>query len=326
MNHRRWRGEFLSYTPLWTSFALKPASSTFSTAYLVEMKRRAIVYLERSGQQPLTIFASIPCPGTGNFPNMIWEMLLSCLKRWRKADLVLLGHGAALDKLLRYGSSLESLRISITNFTPSLDNLNASLVAPRLTELDLTTYTASWQFPWAQLMKLKIHTFGAESQGVLFQLENIEELHISGGFYPCRPESPLLIKRLPGLRLLEIPLSFAPIFSRFTAPLLEHICILNGYVFYPNPEPYARELASLIQSSSCHIRRLEFVNRSSETMWVVLKALPSIEEFSMNYQSNPSIIREINITPGPDGCIYPQVYINGSVLERLTPSLDEGYE
>ena len=76
--------------------------------------RRATIYLERSGQHPLTIVVSMPCSGTEKFPKTVWGILLSCLKRWKKADLVL-GKGAARDELLRcrgYMSSLESLKMS----------------------------------------------------------------------------------------------------------------------------------------------------------------------------------------------------------------------
>jgi hypothetical protein len=79
---RHWRGAFVSYTNLWTSFALKPGN--FNAAYFVEMNRRAAMYLERSREQPLTIVVFAPCSGTQEFPKTVWRMLLSCLKRWKR--------------------------------------------------------------------------------------------------------------------------------------------------------------------------------------------------------------------------------------------------
>jgi hypothetical protein len=299
-------------TYLWTSFALKPGR--FDAADFVEMNRRAAIYLERSGQQPLTIVVSMPCSWTEKFPKTVWRMLLSFLKRWEKADLVL-RRGAARNELLRcrgYMSSLKSLRMSIPNST-ALKNYNTFKVAPHLTELDLAHrgYTATWQFPWAQLTKLKItasctefnHSYSNNLWGVLFQLENIEELHIITSFGHVTPPSPLPIILLPGLRLLEISLPFAMIFSWFTAPLLEHLHIqsISSANYLHHDQPYKRELMYLIQHSSCHIRRLVLENCRMEEMRIMMEALASVEELSINYLKSFAIIQDIARL---DGCIY----------------------
>ena len=311
---RHWRGAFLSYAHLWTSFALK--SGNFSGAYYAEMNRRAAIYLERSGQQPLTILVSgLLCLRTEKFPKTVWRMLLSCLKRWKKADLEL-GHGAALDELLKcrgYMSSLESLRMSIPDST-ALKNSNAFEVAPHLTELHLAYlgFAATWQFPWAQLTKLKLEVFHTEFDnysnniwGVLFQLQTVEWLTITTAPYydPSLPSS-LPIIHLPCLRFLEIPL--ATILSWFTAPLLEHLHVygcnaFGAYNYFHNDQPYERELTSLIQRSSCHIRRLTLENCRTEEMRIIIKTLDSVEELSVNYPSSPAIIQDVT---GLDGCIY----------------------
>jgi hypothetical protein len=303
---RHWRGAFLSYTHLWTSFTLKPG--TFSAAYFAEMNRRATIYLERSGQRPLTIVASMPCSGTEKFPKTVWKILLSCLKRWKKANLVL-GNGAARDELLRcrgYMSSLESLAVSIPDDT-SLKNYDAFQVGPQLTELDFAHpgYTAEWQFPWAQLTRLKI----VESNnlgGVRCQLKNIEQLTIIAGLYnPWFPSSLPMI-RLPGLRRLEMTLSSATMFSWFAAPLLEQLH-LHGYKhwasYFHSSQPYEREIMSLIQRSSCHIRRLAFERCRTEEMGRIVNALASVEELSISHPwaDSLSIIQDVT---GLDGRIY----------------------
>ena len=310
---RRWRGAFLYDTRLWTSFALEPG--TFSADYFVEMNRRVTIYLERSGQQPLTIDVAMPCSSPKTFPKTIWEMLLSCLKRWKKADLILV-YGGALDQLLRckeYMSSLESLTMCIPDLR-AVENYNIFQVAPHLTELGLAHpgYTSKWQFPWAQLTKLNLEVFCEEFNdhysnnlwGVLFQLKNIEELHIMATFGGARAPSPLPVACLPCLRLLEISLVSAMIFSWFTAPLLEHLHIHGcaNLAYDHDDQPYERELTSLIQRSSCHIRRLVLENCGTKEMRIMMKALAGVKELSItNYPGPPIIIQDIT---GLDNCIY----------------------
>ncbi|KAF8344922.1 hypothetical protein F5887DRAFT_235734, partial [Amanita rubescens] len=313
---RHWRGTFLSYTHLWTSFALKPGD--FGPAYCAEMNRRTTIYLKRSGQQPLTIDASTWCDSWSEiFPNAVWRMLLSCLKRWEKADLVL-RRGAARNELLRrrgHMSSLKSLRMYISNST-ALKHNNAFQVAPHLTELDLSHrgFAATWQFPWAQLTKLRIKTccdefkdYGHKLWGVLSQLDNIEELHIIATFSRVLPLSPRPIIRLPGLRVLGISLASATIISWLTAPLLTHLHIHGGCYFtdlyFLHCQPYKRELTSLIQRSSCHIRQLTLESCGRGEMRIIMEALASVEELSINYPLSESLAIIQDVT-GLDGCIY----------------------
>jgi hypothetical protein len=239
------------------------------------------------------------------------------LKRWKEADLVL-EDGAALDELLdcgEYMSSLESLRVS----TPEIfvKNYDAFEVAPHLTKLDLVHggFAAAWEFPWAQLTKLRIETpcdsfktYYANSNlwGVLSELENIEELHIiiETFSYPELPSS-LAIKRLPSLRLLEITLGFAIMFSWLTAPLLEHLYIRGCNICSACPplhnhQPYERQLTSLTQPLYCHIRRLTLERCRPKEMRIILKALASVEELSINYPRHLDVIEDIT---GVDGYI-----------------------
>ena len=308
---RHWRGEFLSYTPLWTSFALRPGTS-FSTAYFVEMSQRATIYLERSGQQPLTVVVSMQCLSAQRFSTPVWELLLSCLKRWKKADLVL-DHGA-LGKFLRctgHMSILESLKISMwADYMSALEDTNAFGVAPCLTELDLAIpkYTA-WQFPWAQLTRLTIDTsyqdvnsYSDDLWGVLLQLKNIEELHIITII--CLPKHPPSLPGIicfPVLRFLEISLAYVKLFSRFTAPLLEYLHI-HGHTISLEDDidiyDDQRELTPFIQRSSCHIRRLAFDNCPLGEMRGIMKALASVEELSIKNPRSLAIIQDIT------GCTY----------------------
>ena len=337
---RRWRGAFLSHTLLWTSFALKPSSSHFA-----EMNRRATLYLERSGQLPLTIDVSMPSSlGTQTFPRKVWGMLLSCLKRWKRANLKL--EGEATSQLVLGGlldcrmSSLESLRMSIPRSLALKYYYNVFQIAPHLTELDLTHpgYVAAWKFPWSQLTKLKLEASWEEFDRdrnnlweVLFRLENIEELHIITTFCHWKPcFRPPGIIRLPGLRLFEISLVFAMMFSWFTAPLLEHLHIHGwpgcAYDLFHDDQPYKREITSLIQRSSCHIRRLVLDNcRTSEEMCIVMKALASVEELSIIYPR-----RAFDVIQDVTRCVYlPKMqvlqvrthFIHESLVEKTVTAI-----
>ena len=311
---RHWRGEFLSYTPLWTSFSLSPApSSSTSGPYFVEMRRRAIIYLKRSGQQPLTVVVSTYCLSTDRFSTPVWELLLSCLKRWKKANLELV-HGA-LGKLLRcteHMSNLESLKIHMPDYMSALEDFSAFGVAPCLTELNLTIhkYRPTWQFPWAQLTKLTIDTSSHNSDdyrdsddlwGLLSQLKNIEKLHIMTPFYFPKPPPGIIC--LPVLRLLEIPLAHAILFSRFTVPLLEHLHIYGHMVSVLNNDIYdgQREIASFIQRSFYHIRRLTFDGWTRREMCIIMKALDGVEELSIIDPDSHAVIQDIT---GLNGSTY----------------------
>ena len=210
-------------------------------------------------------------------------------------------------------STLETLRIVFIPDYTAMEDFNAFEVAPRLTELHVVQHEyvkEIWHFPWAQLTKLKIESssyyYGNDLWKVLFQLENIEELHIITSIYSSPPSpDPLPIKCLPGLRLLETSFDFTPMFSWITAPLLEHLHLhrSNGHSFPDDSEAYERALASLIQRSSCQIHRLAFEECTAQEIRIVLDVLASIEELSItSHSGHLDIIRDI--TPGLDGCIY----------------------
>ncbi|KAF8337727.1 hypothetical protein F5887DRAFT_984638 [Amanita rubescens] len=112
--------------------------------------------------------------------------------------------------------------------------------------------------------------------------------------------------RLPNLRLLEISLGFAMIFSWFTAPLLEHLHIHGRsdprYDWVHDVQPYEREITSLIQRSSCHIRRLVLDDCRTKEMRIIMKSLASVEELSITYPRRTlDVIQDIT---GLEGCIY----------------------
>ncbi|KAF8337191.1 hypothetical protein F5887DRAFT_1244740 [Amanita rubescens] len=300
---RRWRETFISHPHLWTSLSM--GAGYYSASLLVRMKRRTAMCLERSRQLPLTIHVSESHSASEDFHMGIWEMLLSCSNRWKKADLVL-GTGSALNALNKRRNKmpiLESLKISICEMRK---DYGVFQVAPRLTELDLElTYQAiqQWQFPWAQLTKLRIEmTCLALTDGlrqVLFLLQSVEELRFSTTDYFSAFQTQWPAVRLARLRLLEVTPFIPGLLSWFITPCLENIqvgCIGNHV---DEEETYTRPISSLICRSSCQIRRLAIFYCGITESRMIMKALTSVEQLSI--MDFPCIIQSIL---GFDLCTY----------------------
>ena len=100
---RRWRTAFISHPRLWTSLSLCDVpEERYSVAYLAEMHRRSIIYLQRSGQLPLRVIlkARIPLPTAESPVKAIWIMLLSCSDRWESANIALPSTESVIDHAL----------------------------------------------------------------------------------------------------------------------------------------------------------------------------------------------------------------------------------
>ncbi|KAF8345012.1 hypothetical protein F5887DRAFT_1282986 [Amanita rubescens] len=289
-----WRVAFLSNPHIWTSFSLW--SGIFRPTYFIEMNQRTAMYLERSGQLPLTITISISSRRSDRFPKTVWKMLLSCMERWKRVNLVVMRSGVVLNDLLRCRGrmwSLESLRISTST---ARSNYDAFQVAPLLTELDLacSADAVTWQFPWSQLTKLRIEpncnyfTQTHNPFGFLSQLQNIEELHVAArGFIPPRAISPIpnSVIRLTRLRFLETSLDFPGIFSLITAPLLDRLHIYRCCPSY-GLESFENEFISMIHRSSCHIRQLRLQYLGAAEIFITSKAtLTGTEEILITLSS-----------------------------------------
>jgi len=197
---------------------------------------------------------------------------------------------------------LESLKISICEMRKDYDVFK---VAPRLTELDLElTYQAiqQWQFPWAQLTKLRIEmTCLALTDGlrqVLLLLQSVEELRFSTAHDFSAPQMRWPAVRLARLRVLEITPFIPGLLSWFITPCLEHIQV-GSIGDHVNEETYTEPISSLICRSSCHIRRLTIFYCGITELRMTMKALASVEELSI--MAFPCIIQCIL---GFDPCIY----------------------
>ena len=309
---RHWRTSLLSCPVLWTRLLLEldPRFCNHSTAYLAEMKRRSAIYLKRSGQLPLTVTISTAFSGTETFESpivTICNMLLSCSRRWRKADILLpLASSVNDDALLKCKGRmpiLESLRITLSAFKDSEDYRNVFEIAPHLTELDMRICygcTGGWTFPWEQLTKLRLSTYHAwfahgtvtELQAFLSQLQNVEELGFvfDDAAVQCLSQCGCPPVHLPCLRFLEASIVHPGVFSWFQVPLLEHLS-LGSVRWDPDSEGWVdlyhfqHEILSLVDRSSCRIRQLTLQYCDIEQIHSVMETLANVEEL---YIKNPS--------------------------------------
>ncbi|KAF8331152.1 hypothetical protein F5887DRAFT_1176962 [Amanita rubescens] len=288
---KRWRDAFISYPPLWISLSLRRRTRT-SAAYLAEMNRRTIIYLERSGQLPLTISISL-CHDTylnAPLPTMVLGTLISCSYRWNKLTLSVISQ-SELDFFRAKVPILSYLSIYMD--TLAMRNLHPDIieVAPRLTELKLTdpVEIRGWNFPWAQLTKLSIDSttnsiYSGDLQAFLIQLQNLETLTLCLISDATPPN--IRAVRLARLQSFETTLLHPIVFSWFTAPLLEHLDIYD--VAENDQESYNREILSLVNRSSCYIRRLTLEFGEIIVMSEMLKMLVHVEELVIKHSWNYS--------------------------------------
>ncbi|KAF8337175.1 hypothetical protein F5887DRAFT_1244662 [Amanita rubescens] len=298
---RRWRDVFISHPPLWTSLALHwdDFGRSREAAYMAETNRRTAIYVERSGQLPLTISISL----SGTRPSQTMKTLVSCSKRWKSLDICI-DAGSQME-LLECEGNLPNLTTLIIRGNVASNLSRIFEVTPRLTYLDVSGRIGQIAFPWAQLTRFRISVcwedycrYGNELWQVLLQLQNVETLELLG--VPNFPSSgvtlPKVSAHLPRLLLLETRFGFFEVFSQFIAPSLEHLRIddhhncHNAYVTHR----HWNGVLSLINRSSCHVRRLTLLQGTSRTA-PVLEALADVEELIIEYPANifPTFLRYV---------------------------------
>ena len=315
---RRWREAFLSYPRLWTSLSLK---YTYIWCYdadphgFAEMNRRTILYLERSGQLPLTItvyiLAHMRTAKIKHFPRAVWKSLLSCSDRWKKAQVVLGNEPGMVNDLLECRnqiSKLESMDLYIDPIiTECKPQDSAFVVAPRLTELKLLPHSR-WVFPWSQLKKLHIEIDNAEA--ILSQVQNVEELWITHCVRLTLPNfNPSSAIRLPHLRFFEVPVvCYHRIFDWFEMPLLEHLCVYDRMKSFHFPEQWKAEIASSINRSACRIRCLTLKFCRGEVVHDITETLAaSIERLCIKHPFRKTVPPLIQLIADSNGVYLPNL-------------------
>ncbi|KAF8337173.1 hypothetical protein F5887DRAFT_1244657 [Amanita rubescens] len=324
---KRWRNAFISCPHLWTSLALRWDLKYFrGAAYMAdsETNRLTAIYVERSGQLPLTI--SIYLSGTrGPRPTETMKTLVSCSKRWKSLDICI-DPGTEME-LLECEGNLPNLTTLIIRGNVASDLSRIFEVAPRLTYLDVSGRIGQIAFPWAQLTRFRIFMcwedysrYGNELWQALLQLQNVETLELLGVPYvpslavaQALPEIPV---QLPRLLLLEIQLGFFEVFSQFNAPSLEHLRIDDRHNW--DADTYTTQIEqwygvlSLINRSSCHVRRLTLLQGTfNASVDSTLKALASVEELIIEYPGHmfPTLLRFISMDDWDGSICLPKLRV-----------------
>ena len=287
---RRWRYAFISHPPLWTSLSLYWESGLKrSAAYMDEIDRRTAIYLDRSGELPLSIFLSTCCSSRQRGPAAIVRTLMSRSNRWKRLELRI---DAASEKDFLLGCDgqlrlLTSLKVQIALNHVASNFYTIFEAAPNLFDLDLSVGLGKMKFPWAQLTKLKLsvswvdgYHHSKEWHAVLSELKNIEMLHLQvTAFSPSwttPPQFPAVL--LPHLSSLKTTLVYSEVFSWLTTPQLEHLRIDDRLEHTGKYEAYKNGIFSLVNRSSCHIRRLTLLHGEIRAAPLMLEALTNVEE------------------------------------------------
>ncbi|KIL59232.1 hypothetical protein M378DRAFT_14941 [Amanita muscaria Koide BX008] len=308
---RQWRIAFLSYPPIWASLELSDSSydslnpEAHNESHAKEIHRRLALYLERSGDYPLRLDIFLWSDHNKAFTTMALEMLSACSHRWQTAKFNLETCGDwPLDSILLCKGNLPTLEW--LEFSGAVFPKYARIfeVAPRLTHARIGPWEKScgWVLPWTQLTELFLTSSGdfvienGDVQNLLPMLHNIKELRFcfncdevdfEGGF-PQVPPTPL-----NQLRILEVP--HPAILSWFEAPSLCEIYFADYQQDYHESLDVHEHTSSLIQRSSCRIRKLSF--RSGRKLYV--GTLKDVEELVINYQHSHGLRSSIDISSLP---------------------------
>ncbi|KIL59240.1 hypothetical protein M378DRAFT_169500 [Amanita muscaria Koide BX008] len=308
---RRWRTTFLSYPPIWASLELsdgvydsfKPDKRTES--YSKEINRRLALYLERSGGYPLRLDICLWSDQNRELTMMALEMLLACSHRWQTAKFRLVFCHWSLDSILLCKGQLpilEWLEFS-GNMKVLPKHARTFEVAPRLTHACIgpCAQSCGWILPWTQLTELLLTLSGAfviengDVQNLLPMLHNIKELRFRFNYYEVDFEGgfpQFAPTPLNQLRVLEVP--HPAILSWFEAPSLCELYFADYKKHNDEPRPLdvREQISSLIQRSSCRIRKLAF--NSCRKFYV--GTLEDVEELVIEYQRPYGIRSSIDIS------------------------------
>ncbi|KAM6492345.1 hypothetical protein JOM56_012069 [Amanita muscaria] len=304
---RQWRTAFLSYPPIWASLMLSDSFSgpPSSESYAKEINRRLALYLERSMGHPLRLDITLWSDHKKAFTMMTLEMLSACSHRWQTAKLSLL-RDWALDSIHPCKGKLPTLEwLEIRGAVDRKRARGIFEVAPRLAHAYIGPWEkgSGWILPWTQLteLTLKINEKSVIKNGdipeLLPMLHNIKELRFrlnyhqldfQGGFPQFAPTP------LNQLRVLDVP--HPGILSWFEAPSLCEIYFTDCEDYHVDePLDVHGQISSLIQRSSCRIRKLSF--NSGRKFYV--GTLKDVEELVIDYQHFHGVRPSIDLSSLP---------------------------
>ncbi|KAM6493958.1 hypothetical protein JOM56_010319 [Amanita muscaria] len=300
---RQWRTAFLSYPPIWASLKLSDITGPEAPgeSHAKEINRRLALYLERSGGYPLRLNIVLWLYHNRPFTMMALEMLSACSHRWQTAKFDLFCDWQPDSMLPSKGKLpiLEWLEVRALYLPTHARDIFE--VAPRLTHADVGPWEKDygWILPWTQLTKLILtfnEDFAIENDDVpnlLPMLHNIKELRFRFNcndmyFEDDFPQfSPTLLNHL---RVLEVP--HPVILSWFEAPSLCEIYFGDYQQWQIEPVDVHEQIFSLIQRSSCRIRKLSI--GSNRQFYV--GTLNDVEELVIDYLHASWIRSSIDIS------------------------------
>ncbi|KIL61468.1 hypothetical protein M378DRAFT_855990 [Amanita muscaria Koide BX008] len=308
---RQWRTAFLSYPPIWASLTLSDNTyasprmlnpNAYTESYAKEVNRRLALYLERSGEHPLRLDICLWSVHPKAFAMMVLEMLSACSHRWQTAKLDLF-RDWPLDSILPCKGKMPTLEwLEITSRADCKHVRDIFEVAPRLTHAYIEPWARSpgWILPWSQLTELILILDGdsviedGDVPYLLPMLHNIKELRFRNYYEFCgfSKFAPIPLNQL---RVLEV---YHPaMLSWFEAPSLCEIYFKDCQERsnYGEPLDVHGQISSLVQRSSCRIRKLSFA--SCREFYV--GTLNDVEELVIDYHRSQSVCPSIDISSLP---------------------------
>ncbi len=137
--------------------------------------------------------------------------------------------------------------------------------------------------------------YGNELLPVLSQSQNVEMLYLLGVpvSHSTAIRSDLPAAHFPRLLFFQTTLGYFEVFSWFNTPSLQHLWIDNSYEELFKTERNWNGVLSLVNQSSCSIRRLTLFQGTFNVAPVSLTLLASVEELFIEHSSDtfPNIIR-----------------------------------
>ncbi|CAK5265194.1 unnamed protein product [Mycena citricolor] len=297
---RHWRRSAISFPQLWSSLDLELTSSNEeregnATLSMVE------AYLERSREHPL-VFRVVYDNSTRIMGNLFLETLSKHMRRWRMVRLDGLNMQAV--EYLSQGAPSDYTCLREVVFTNNAFPFTLSIDAPMFEPL-----------PWAQLTRFHDDcgwpSDNARLWEILGLLTNVVDLHVAFCELPAF-EAPIILEHVELATFAvhtfaDRELCLEQILECFQLPRLKGLSLhtlgrAGETVLYPVPE--------FVQGIQLRVLRLcGAVNLSNDMFMSVLKALPSLVDFSMDW---------ITLQPGD---VFAALKPVGGEKDALLPAL-----
>ncbi|KAJ7131689.1 hypothetical protein C8R43DRAFT_657220 [Mycena crocata] len=257
---RRWRQAVISHSEMWCTILIRkerPPSIDLLTRQL-----------QLGAEMPLTITFY---QSEHNHCLALFEALVACSSRWRQVSLAFL-HNASpfLSALERVRGQIPILRtLNLEGSATTTGNPFAFEIAPELQDL-IMNFRPMPIIPWPQLARLSINSTFSPLLPILELAQNLTELTVN------------LLDQLFSsdltTRTIHLPLvSRCLIFSKRIMDML----ILPQLEITIVELETSSSLVSLIERSSCHLKKLGLYGNCFASLQSLLQACPTLAEMSI---------------------------------------------